>query len=299
MSSDTYSTIIRNMTVEHLPALADECFLIAPIGDEGSDVRDRSDGVMEYIVAPAAKEHELETVRADKIAKPGQITRQVIEHVVGAKAAVVDLTGANPNVYYEMAVRHTAQLPTVLIAQEGEKLPFDIAQMRTIFFDHTSLKSAADCRSEISKHLGEALRGEVDSPIAVSVAVQHLESGTAQERILAQLVENTDEIRLRVRHLEHIRPRENPDFGEALEYLVRGLRDLRNRVTHGRAEEGEILHTLNDLEGPLDYLMRSTNREMSRPRTLRRRAVEEMPDRPSATPDDDNESAPTEGDDSD
>jgi hypothetical protein len=84
------------MPAEHLPNLADECFFIAPIGDEGSDVRDRSDGVMEYIVAPAAKEHELETVRADKIAKPGQITRQVIEHVVGAKAAVVDLTGANP-----------------------------------------------------------------------------------------------------------------------------------------------------------------------------------------------------------
>jgi hypothetical protein len=278
------------MTTEHLPDLADECFLIAPIGDEGSDVRDRSDGVMEYIVAPAAKEHELETVRADKIAKPGQITRQVIEHVVGAKAAVVDLTGANPNVYYEMAVRHTAQLPTVLIAQEGEKLPFDIAQMRTIFFDHTSLKSAADCRSEISKHLGEALRGEVDSPIAVSVAVQHLESGTAQERILAQLVENTDEIRVRLRHLERSRPREDARYEDAIEYLTRGVTTMRNRLAQGHFEEGEVLRVLNDLEGPLEYLMRNTNREGPRPRALRRRAVEDMPvDRPPTTPTDEHD----------
>lgn len=286
------------MTAEHLPDLADECFFVAPIGDEGSEVRDRSDGVMEYIVAPAAGEHELETVRADKIAKPGQITRQVIEHVVGAKAAVVDLTEANPNVYYEMAVRHTAQLPTVLIAQEGEKLPFDIAQMRTIFFDHTSLKSAAECRSEISKHLGEALRGEVDSPIAVSVAVQHLESGTAQERILAQLVENTDEIRVRLRHLERSRPRDDARYLEAIDYLMRGVQDLRNRMSHGNLEQGEVLHVLRDLEGPLDYLARNMNREGPRPRALRRRAVEDMPERSSDTPNDGDEGNSKGGEDS-
>jgi hypothetical protein len=83
---------------------------------------------LEFIVAPAAKQVGLIAVRGDQIAKPGLINRQVIEHVLGTKAAVVDLTAANPNVY-GMAVRHTARLPTVLIAQDGEKLPFDIAQM--------------------------------------------------------------------------------------------------------------------------------------------------------------------------
>jgi protein-tyrosine-phosphatase len=242
------------MAVEHLPELDEECFFIAPIGDEGSEVRDRSDGVMEYIVGPAAQEHALETVRADKIAKPGQITRQVIEHVVGAKAAVVDLTEANPNVYDEMAVRHTAQLPTVLIAQDGEKLPFDIAQMRTIFFDHTSLKSAAECRAEIAKHLGEALGGEVDSPIAASVAVQRLESGTPQERILAQLVENTDEIRLRMRQLETGRPGTDRRMRRALRIVLEAVTDLRNMIAHGRYDEKVVASTMLEIEGPLRYL---------------------------------------------
>jgi hypothetical protein len=181
-------------------------FFIAPIGAEGTETRDRSDGVLEYIVAPAAHDLGLTAVRADKIAKPGQITRQVIEHVVGARASVVDLTDANPNVYYEMAVRHTAQLPTVLIARDGEKLPFDISQMRTIFFDHTSLKSAAECRTQITQHLREALDGEVDSPIAASVTVQRLEHGTAQERVLAQLVDGIDEVRLRLREIDSRAP---------------------------------------------------------------------------------------------
>src|SRR5687767_2653966 len=101
---------------------ADECFFIAPIGSEGSDERRRSDGVLQFIVAPAVGELGLTALRADRIAKPGQITLQVIDHLLKAKAAVADLTYQNANVYYELAVRHTANLPVVLIAEEGEKL---------------------------------------------------------------------------------------------------------------------------------------------------------------------------------
>ena len=217
---------------EALPSLEHECFFVAPIGSEGSDTRERSDGVLEYIVVPAVQPVGLTAVRADKIAKPGQITRQVIEHVVGAKAAVVDLTDANPNVYYKMAVRHTAQLPTVLIAQEGEKLPFDIAQMRTIFFDHTSLKSAAECRNQITQHLQEALGGEVDSPIAASVTVQRLEQGTAQERVLAQLVDGMDEVRA-LRHIDRPRGPRAVMPAEVLRDLDRGFHALQHyRDTH-------------------------------------------------------------------
>lgn len=68
-----------------VPAFEDECFLISPIGDDDSDARRRADGVREYIVKPAVAELGLSTVRADDIAQPGQITLQVIEHVLEAK----------------------------------------------------------------------------------------------------------------------------------------------------------------------------------------------------------------------
>jgi hypothetical protein len=94
-----------------IPALEKECFFIAPIGKEGSPERNRSDGVLDFIVARAAQELELTAVRADQMGEPGQITLQVINHILGARAAVADLTGLNPNVFYELAVRHTARLP--------------------------------------------------------------------------------------------------------------------------------------------------------------------------------------------
>jgi hypothetical protein len=241
------------VATEALPSLEAECFFVAPIGSEGSDTRERSDGVLEYIVVPAAHDLGLIAVRADKIAKPGQITRQVIEHVLGAKAAVVDLTDANPNVYYEMAVRHTAQLPTVLIAQDGEKLPFDISQMRTIFFDHTSLKSAAECRTQITQHLKEALGGEVDSPITASVTVQRLEHGTSQERVLAQLVDGVDELRTRLRHMDRPLARGRPVPSRVRRDLERGWMLLEGIRLSGDVSKLETV--IDALERPMRYVI--------------------------------------------
>src|SRR5205807_3862232 len=125
----------------------------------------------------AAEELNLEAVRADEIAQPGQITLQVISHILGAHAVVADLTGRNPNVFYELAVRHALRLPVALIAEESdkEKLPFDIAQMRTIFFNHQDLESADRCRQEIVGHLQSAFSGAVDSPIATTVDLRNLQ----------------------------------------------------------------------------------------------------------------------------
>src|SRR3712207_6046266 len=63
-------------------AYEDECFFIAPIGSEGSETRRRSDGIRDYIVKPAVEPLGLTTVRADDLRTPGQITLQVIEHVL-------------------------------------------------------------------------------------------------------------------------------------------------------------------------------------------------------------------------
>ncbi|MEY9852029.1 hypothetical protein ABH923_001707 [Leifsonia sp. EB41] len=172
-----------------------ECFFIAPIGEEGSDVRKRSDGVLNYIVSRAAEEVGLTAIRADKISSPGQINLQVIEHVLSARAVVADLTGLNPNVFYEMAVRHTAKLPIVLIAERGTDLPFDISQMRTIFFSHTDLADADDCRKAIATQLQDALEGgNVDSPISTALDVSSLSTGSAIDRSVAELVTTVEDL---------------------------------------------------------------------------------------------------------
>ena len=202
------------------PAFDQVCFLISPIGDEGSDIRHRADGVREFIVSPAVAELGLMAVRADDIAQPGQITSQVIEHVLEAKGAVADLTGANANVFYELAIRHTVRLPVVLIAHEGDRgrLPFDLAQMRTIFYDHRDLKSAAACKAEITKQLREALEKDVvDSPVAAGINLANLQGGNASEQGLARMI---DQIELMATEQSHLIGLVN-SVGNRLEVFMR------------------------------------------------------------------------------
>jgi hypothetical protein len=211
-----------SQTPAPLPTFDDECFLISPIGEEGSEIRNRADGVRDFIVRPALEQFGLAPVRADDIATPGQITLQVIEHVLSAKAAIADISGANANVFYELAVRHTAQRPVVLIAHEDDrnKLPFDIAQMRTIFYDHRDLKSAADCQAKIQSQLQEALeRNAVDSPVVASVNLAHLQGGNPSEQVLAQLVSVVENL--------------NADMG----YVVKSLSELEGRRSERAAGE--------------------------------------------------------------
>ncbi len=174
------------------------CFVIAPIGEEGSDIRRRSDQVFKHIVTPAAKECGYETIRADTISEPGMITSQVIQHLLDDALVVADLTGRNPNVFYELAVRHAVRKPVVQVIQAGEPIPFDVSQSRTIQVDHHDLDSAARCRDELIKqiHAVEHDPANVDTPISVAIDVQHLrESKNPLEKSSAEIMSMLQDMR--------------------------------------------------------------------------------------------------------
>ena len=82
------------------------CFVIAPIGEPESDTRRRSDQILRHVIRPAVKSKGYTAIRADEISEPGIITSQVIQHIVEDPLVVADLTERNPNVFYELAVRH-------------------------------------------------------------------------------------------------------------------------------------------------------------------------------------------------
>jgi hypothetical protein len=187
-----------------------ECFFIAPIGENGSKTRKRSDEVREWVVKPAAEAaSDLRTVRADDVGEPGQITAQAVQHCLKAKAAVADLTGGNPNAYYELSVRHGAQLPVVLIAEEGTDLPFDISQSRVIFFDHTNLGSANKAKEDLQAQIEASLTGTPENPISDGMRLAELQAGSAEEQTLAvvldrlqRLANTTEQIEQRLRVAE-------------------------------------------------------------------------------------------------
>ncbi|RXK81083.1 hypothetical protein EST62_12250 [Chlorobaculum sp. 24CR] len=144
-----------------------KCFVISPIGKEGSEVRKRSDDVYEYILTPVLLSLNYDFDRADKIATPGLIGSQIIKRLVEADLVIADLTGSNPNVFYELAVRHTIGKPVVQMISKGETLPFDITNSRTIFFDHHDLASVEQCKKDLELQIKatESDPKNVDNPV--------------------------------------------------------------------------------------------------------------------------------------
>lgn len=137
------------------------CFYITPIGDDGTEHRQHSDLFLRHIVEPSLEEFGFRVVRADHIGKPGMITGQVIEHIIRSRLVVADLSFHNPNVFYELALRHATRRPTVQIIRRVDKIPFDIDQYRTIQIDTTNIYTLVPqleiYRAEIANQVRRAL----------------------------------------------------------------------------------------------------------------------------------------------
>lgn len=149
------------------------CFYIAPIGDPDSEQRQHSDLFLSSIVEPALEEFKLRVVRADEIGEAGMITRQVIEHIVKSQLVIADLSYHNPNVFYELCLRHACRKPTVQIIRAADRIPFDLDQFRTIKIDTSSIYALVPQlethKSEIANQVRQALTDPdaVDNPISV------------------------------------------------------------------------------------------------------------------------------------
>ncbi len=143
------------------------CFYITPIGDPDSEFRKHSDLFLEHLVRPALEKHGLKVIRADQIDKPGMITRQVIEYILKAKLVIADLSFSNPNVFYELALRHATRLPTVQIIRTGDKIPFDVGQSRTIQIDCTNIYTLVPKIETHRAEIGNQVRRALESPDVV------------------------------------------------------------------------------------------------------------------------------------
>ncbi|SCX36010.1 hypothetical protein [Agrobacterium rosae] len=149
------------------------CFYIAPIGEDGSETRKHSDLFLGTIIEPALEPFRLTVVRADAIDQPGVITRQIIDYIMRSRLVIADLSFHNPNVFYELALRHAVKLPIVQVIRSFEKVPFDVNQMRTIHIDTSDIYSFAprieSYRSEVANQVRRALEPDhvVDTPISI------------------------------------------------------------------------------------------------------------------------------------
>lgn len=118
-----------------------DCFIVCPLGNEGSKERKRSDTLLKHVFTPVLAKYGYVAIRADQIPKAGLITSQLINLIVNCPLVIADLTGGNPNVFYELAIRHATGKPYLQIIEKNERMPFDVSGIRTIQIDTGDINS--------------------------------------------------------------------------------------------------------------------------------------------------------------
>jgi hypothetical protein len=119
------------------------CFVLSPIGKEGSELYEKFKEVLDYVIKPAVASSslELKIIRADDINHSGSFIKDIFENILNSHVVIADLTGQNPNVFYELGVRHALSSRTIMVAQVLDDIPSDLREYRTIIYS-TSAKGS-------------------------------------------------------------------------------------------------------------------------------------------------------------
>ncbi|NDZ97574.1 hypothetical protein G3I13_21690 [Streptomyces sp. SID6673] len=240
-----------------------KCFIASPIGAAGSPQRERSDLVKEFVIDEAVKPLGYETVRADQIEKSGEITTQIVSDLIEADLLIADLTGQNANVFYELAIRHAFKKPYIQIIQDGDEIPFDVRAYRTVFIDHTNLRSAASARATIRSMVEDIdAGGEIQSPVTQAITRQQLEaSQDPSKNELAQVAEAVERIESWMRIMQKTGARSDtpnrylPIISELIS-IIEGCGFSTNTLSFGDAEGLKKASTRLRIKSVIDLIER-------------------------------------------
>jgi tetratricopeptide (TPR) repeat protein len=98
----------------------------------------------------------------------------MFEYIMYSRMAFADISGFNPNVFYEIGARHSAQESgTVVFRQAGHEIPFDIRTIKIFEYHHEPPAQIEDSRTLITQVLSESLRrNRLDSPVRLALRAQ-------------------------------------------------------------------------------------------------------------------------------
>ena len=208
------------------------CFIIMPFGGW-------FDTYYEDIYIPAIQESGMTPKRADDLYRPGNIVNDIWTYTKEADIILADLTGKNPNVFYELGLSHAITKPAVLITASMDDVPFDLRSLRVIVYDKNLPNWGENLKVMIKKALEETLKNPEDAipPTFLETPNSKRLEVSNEEKEILELRSELDSLRREIRTSriprEGIEPeeareriRDYIESGMSAESIVRKLRPL-------------------------------------------------------------------------
>ncbi len=121
------------------------CFVIMAIGDQfygehkitSTELKEKYNSLIKEAIVKA--DPSIEVIRADEISAPGTISTDIMTRIMHSDIVIADITYPNPNVFYELGLRHACKAGTIIIKEKNSvQVPFDISHLRHIQYENTT-----------------------------------------------------------------------------------------------------------------------------------------------------------------
>lgn len=193
------------------------------------------------LIKPALENAGYEVERADEPLERQNVLRTIVRRIHEAELIVADLTGGNPNVFYELGIAHGLGRPTVLITQTSDgapmDVPFDLRSYRIEFYS-TRFDEIGELALALETVGKEHLAGKVvfGNPVSDFVAADVGAKETDDGNDLGQPVE--DEEPGWLDYLEELEDAAER-IGETMQRMGQATEDVREDLQRSteRAEE--------------------------------------------------------------
>lgn len=127
------------------------CFVVCPIGEDGSDIRKRSDKLLKHIIKPVCVDSNFECIRVDELNRSDSLPETILEYLKTADLVIADLTDHNPNAFYEIGYRTALNKPIIHLKDKSITIPFDVSSIRTFDYDLTDLDLVDSLKDRLIK----------------------------------------------------------------------------------------------------------------------------------------------------
>ena len=178
------------------------CFVVMPFG-RNQEERRWFKGWYEVVIQPSVAIAGYRPILAATEEQPGAINDEIRAHLAFDPMVVVDLGGTEPdddpnsNVMYELGIRHAFGMPLVMMAWEGQQLPFDVSNQRVIM-EQRDLLSIDTNKKKLTSFIRAASEGRYYRPMdAVSrrATIEAASASLGEDSILGALVQEVRDLR--------------------------------------------------------------------------------------------------------
>lgn len=231
----------------------DVCFVIMPFGGWLDDY-------YEAIYKPAIESADLEIHRADDLFRPSTIVNDIWSYTKRAKLLLADLTGRNPNVFYELGLAHALGKPAILIAESMDEVPFDLRALRVIIYD----KNAPDWGSILKEKIEGSIREVLESPVAAVLPAFLQLNNSSPKPVLTERELQFAEMKQEIELLRHeLRSTiERPSIvrrNRSIEIEPSEARDLISHFLSSGLSNTDIVRRLEPLGPPESWIVQTIN----------------------------------------